>query len=89
MIKVEVGCLVITAGRLTSGFYSLWSEDPAAEGGSVCGRFETTDVGLVIDVFASEDQSLSSCACIYTSRGETGWVACRNLRVVSAIADAI
>lgn len=80
---VGVGCLVVTAGRLVSGFYSLWSEDPAAEGGSVCGRFDISDVGIVLDVRFFEKQPIMSCARVYTSYGASGWIACRNLRVVA------
>lgn len=84
---ISVGCLVAAVGRLDSifEFYSLWSEDPTSEGGSVCGRFEVSDVGIVLDIHFFEKQSIVTCARVYTSCGLTGWIACKNLRVVAEL----
>lgn len=77
----DVGCLVVAASPLKSGFYSLWSCAPAAVGGSICGRFRSNDLGIVVDTCVFDDGQ--ACAYILTSHGVSGWISCGLLMVVS------
>ena len=75
---VFVGCLVAADRALCGGWYTLWSEDPTAEGGSVCGMLHADDYGLVVGF-----DSHTGCARVFTSRGDYGWISHLNLRIVS------